>query len=160
MSLGSNTNVKYINIKDGKVVHREDGKEYFYDYIEGKLTDITTPKRTFNGEEVKVWYFKLEGENKEEYILSIGYNSGVAKTILNSLASAEDYSRIRIFPYKKGEYTKVITYSNGNKLNWKYEELPPSEYIEINGKKVRDDSKRMILFDNISKEILQRLNRS
>lgn len=158
MSLVSN-NVKYVNIKDGKMIHREGGKETFYDYLEGELVDITTPTRTYNGEEVKVWYFKFKGKDSEEYILSIGYHSGVAKTILNALASAEDFTEIKILPYQKDGYTKVVTFSKGDKLSWKYEKLPPIEHIEVGGKKIKDDSKRMVLFDNISKEILQKLQK-
>lgn len=158
MSLVSN-NVRYVNIKDGKLVHREGGKEALYDYLEGELLDITTPTRTYNGEEVRVWYFKFKGKDSEDYILSIGYPSGVAKTILNALASTNDYKDIKILPYERDGYTKVVTFSNSEKLSWKYEKIPPIEYVEIGGKKIKDDSKRMVLFDNISKEILQKLQK-
>ena len=159
MSLGSNTDTKYVNIKDGKVVYKEKDKELLYDFIEGELIDITTPVRTFNGKQIRSWYIKLKGDDNKDYVLSIGYNSGVAKTILNALASAEDFKNIRIYPYFKGGYTKASTYSNGKKLDWKYSSLPAIEETKVGDKVIKDDSKRMDLFANIQKDILAKIKK-
>lgn len=160
MSLGINERVKYINIKDGKIILKEGEVERHYDYLEGSLEDITTPSRVYNGEEVKVWNFKLRDKSGEIYILSIGYNSGVALSLLNSLASTKEYSNIKIAPYIGGKYSKVSVFSNGERLKWRYDTLPPVELLEVkDGIKVRDNEKRLELLSNISKEILLSLHK-
>lgn len=160
MSLGMRQRKTYLNIKDGKIaVKKPDGAQALYDFIEGSLTGITKQPREFKGETVLYWYFDLEGEGGETYSLGLHYNSGVAKSILNSLASADTLGRIKIETYQKDEYTKASVYNNGEKLSWKYTELPPVETVTVGGKAVKDDSKRMELFEEIASELVNKVNR-
>lgn len=160
MSLGVKQKKTYLNIKDGKIaVRRPDGAQALYDYIEGSLTGIKKQPRAFKGETVTYWYFDLEGDGGETYSLGLHYNSGVAKAILNSLASADTLGRIKIETYLKNDFTKTLVYNNGEKLNWKYTELPPVETVELGGKTVKDDSKRMELFEEIAGELVNKVNR-
>jgi hypothetical protein len=157
MSLGSNT-VKYINIKDSKIVYKDTTGVKHYGYVQGKLTGLSTPTRVYNGKETKVWYFNMEDDKGEEYILSIGYLSGVARTILNALASTEDFSDIKITPYEKNGYTKAVVESNGTRLDWKYKDLPEVEVIRKGTEEIKDDSKRVAFFDNIGEEVKKKLS--
>jgi len=160
MSLGTRQRKTYLNIKDGKIVVRKpDGAQVLYDFIEGSLTGITKQPREFKGETVLYWYFDLEGDGGEAYSLALHYNSGVAKAILNSLASVETFGKIKIETYLKNEFTKTLVYNNGEKLNWKYTELPPVEIVELGGKTVKDDSKRMSFFEEIADNIVNRVNK-
>lgn len=158
MSLGIKHKKTYLSIKDGKItLKRPDGEKALYDSIEGSLVGISKQRREFNGEPVIYWYIDLRDESGELYSLSLPYSSGVAKAILNSLASVESFGNIKIETYLKGEFTKTQVYNNGEKLSWKYRELPPVETIKLGEKTVKDDSKRMELFEQIA-ETINRVN--
>lgn len=161
MSLGVKQGKSYLNIKEGKIVHRTaTGQEALYDFIEGYLVDITKRDRDFKGETVVYWYFDIQTETGEIYSLSLHYSSGVAKAILNSLASIDGSpGMIRIETYQSGDFTKTTVYNNGQRLNWKYSELPPVEEVKLGDKTVKDDSKRMELFNQMAQEIVTKLNR-
>jgi hypothetical protein len=159
MSLGVKQNKIYLNIKEGKISHKsQTGEESLYDYVEGSLVGISKRDREFKGETVVYWYIDLLGETGELYSLSIHYSSGVAKAILNSLASVDVLGKIRIETYQSGDFTKTIVYNNGERLNWKYPELPPIEDLRIGDKIIKDDSKRMILFNEIAQDLVNKVN--
>ena len=155
MSIGKVKSKTYLNIKEGRIIARnKDGKEEAYDYVEGYLMAIYTRDREFKGETVKYWYIDIEDKAGNAYSLALHYGSGVAKSIFNSLASLDNtLEEIKIQPYQSGEFTKVIVYSGGKKLNWKYPELPEVKEVKVGEKVVKDDSERMLFFENIVKEI-------
>lgn len=161
MSLGVHTEKKYLNIKDGRITHKDrSGEVKFYDYLEGYLKGITTRDRDFRGETVKYWYLDFMDEDSGElYSLSLSYHSGVVKSILNSLASAERLGLIRITPYQSGDFTKVVVTNNGETLSWKYAKLPPREEVVVGGRTVKDESKRMRFFETIAREVLNTVTR-
>ena len=160
MSLGVRQDKTYLNIKEGKIVQRNpSGQEALYDFIEGYLVNITTKERDFKGEPVKYWYIDITDRSGVAYSLALPYSSGVAKGIFNSLASATDFSQeIKIQPYLSGDFTKVVVTQNGERLSWKYPELPPIEEVKVGDKLVKDDSKRMELFNQIAQEIVTKVN--
>lgn len=159
MSLGVKQSKTYLNIKEGKIVHKQSsGEEAMYDFIEGTLIGISKKDREFKGETVVYWYIDLKTESGEIYSLALTYSSGVAKGILNSLASTETLGMIRIETYLSGDFTKVVVYNNSEKLAWRYPELPPIEEVKVGGKTVKDDSNRMRLFEQIAKELTDKIN--
>lgn len=160
MSLGTKQSKRYLNIKEGKIVYRTPkGEELKYDFIEGHLLGIAKRERDFKGENVLYWYIDLQVENGDIYSLSLPYSSGVVKAILNSLASVEgNLGRVKIETYQSGEFTKTIVYNNGERLSWKYTELPPVEEVKVGDKIIKNDSKRMELFNQIAQDIVNRVN--
>lgn len=157
MSLGSKQGKTYLNIKQGKIIKKTLQGEEAYTFVEGYLTGISKRDREFKGELIPYWYIDLqEPDGGEIYSLSIHYSSGVAKSIFNALASAEEPGKIRIETYQSGEFTKAVVYCNGKKLNWKYE-LPPLEEVQLGGRTVKDDSKRMAFIEGIAQEITGRI---
>lgn len=160
MGLGVKQGKTYLNIKEGKIVHRSStGQEALYDYVEGSLIEISKRDRNFNGETVVYWYFDIQTGAGEIYSLSTYYTSGVAKAILNSLASIDGSpGKIKIETYQSGGFTKIVVYNNGERLSWKYPELPPIEEVKVGDKLVKDDSKRMDLFNQIAQEIVTKVN--
>lgn len=161
MGLGTTDRARkyYLSIADGKVIHREDGKEESYSFVEGTLGAIYKRERSFNGETVLYWYVDLRGEKGELYSISLPYKSGTFKSIVLALASdtAIALSTVKIEPYKKGDFTKVVVSSNGQRLDWVTKELPPVEELSVAGQRVKDDSQRMryieSLVDTINKRI-------
>ena len=150
MSLGVKQKKTYLNIKDGKIYLRDTA----YDFIEGYLKGIELKDREFRGEPVKYWYIDIMSPSGELYSLGLPYYSGVAKSLFNSLASAPDFTKqIKIEPYQSGDYTKVVVSSGGERLSWKHSELPPVEEVNIGGRIVKDDSRRMALIVTLVDEI-------
>lgn len=149
----------YLTISDGQVVHSENGEKKYYSFVEGKLEKIYKLERNFNGETVLYWYIDIRGEKDELYSLSLPFKSGVFKSIVLSLASEPTVAlgTIKIEPYKKGDYTKVVTYCNVKKLDWIVKELPAVETIRIAGQPVKDDTKRMEYIESLVRQINARL---
>ena len=154
MSLGVKTERAYLNVKDGKIRYKKpSGEESLYDYVEGILIDITHKPREFNGETIEYWYIDFLAEGGTIYSLSLHYSSGVAKSIFNALASADKLGKIRIETYQSGGFTKAIVYNDGERLSWKYTDMPPIEEVKVGGKIVKDDTKRMEFFKKLTQEI-------
>lgn len=161
MGLGTTDRARkyYLSIADGKVIHREDGKEESYSFVEGTLEAIYKRERSFNGETVLYWYVDLRGEKGELYSISLPYKSGTFKSIVLALASdtAIALSTVKIEPYKKGDFTKVVVSSNGKRLDWVTKELPPVEELSIAGQRVKDDTRRMEYIESLVATINQRI---
>lgn len=154
MSLGFTQKKTFLNIKEGKV-YRGDTP---YDYVEGRVAGIALKERDFRGEVVRYWYLDLQSATGELYSLGIPYSSGVALSLFNSLASATDLSQeVRIEPYSSGEYTRVSTYSAGERLDWKYPQIPPTTEVLIGDTVHRDSSERLSLVEKLVTEIKERL---
>lgn len=153
MGLGNFKPKTYLSIKDGKIrkIDPQTKQETYYDFIEGTLNSITTPERDYG----KIWEFEiLDPKTNDSYALTMSYNSGVAKSILNCLASIEGtLGAIKIKPYFINDFNKVTVFNDGVKLNWKYTQLPPIKEIEAGGKTYPDDSERVNLFEKIAEEL-------
>lgn len=149
----------YLTISNGQIVHSQDGKKEYYSFVEGTLEKIYKRERNFNGETVLYWYIDIRGEKDELYSISLPFKSGTFKSIVLSLASepALALSTVKIEPYKKGEYTKVVTSSNGKRLDWIVKELPEVETLYIAGQPVKDDTKRMEYIESLVQDINSRL---
>jgi len=160
MSLGVNKSKIFLSLKDGKIaLKKRSGEIALYDFIEGYLVELKKVDREFKGEIVPYWYIDLQDNKGDIYSLAIHYNSGVAKSIINSLGSVEDLGLIRIETYLKDEFTKAVVYNNGERLNWKYTDLPPVEMVKVGDKTIKDESKRMELFNNLASEISGKVSR-
>jgi hypothetical protein len=149
----------YLTISDGQIVHSENGKKEYYSYVEGTLEKIYKLERTFNGETVLYWYIDIRDEKGELYSISLPYKSGTFKSIVLALASEQAIalSTIKIEPYKKGEFTKVVVSSNGQRLDWIVKELPAVEEVFIAGERIKDDTKRMAYIYTLVEQINARL---
>lgn len=150
----------WLSIYNGKVERSEGGQKNYFSYVEGTLAGIYTKVRTYNGEKVTKWFIDLRGDEGELYSISLPYNSGAFKSIVLALASDEQLSPtsiVRIEPYLKGNYTNIVVWSDGVKLDWVIRELPPVDTIQIGGRNYKDDSKRMELITSYVNQILSRL---
>lgn len=158
MGLGVTQNKTYLNIREGKLVKRTPQGEEFFSFVEGHLVGIQKRDREFKGETVPYWYVNLQDpDGGEVFSLSIAYNSGVFKSLINALANAEDLGRIRIEVYQSGEFTKTVVYNNGQRLGWKYPQLPPIEEVKVGGRIIKDDSQRMEFIENLTREVISRI---
>lgn len=147
----------FLNIAEGKVTRRGDsGRVEKYDFVEGTLERIYKRDREFRGEKVLYWYLDIKDtKGGETYSLGIHSTSGVWRSIILSLGSVETFLiPIKICPYRKGEYDKVVVYSGDTRLDW-VSELPPVEIIDVQGEKVKSSVKR----DKFISELVEEVNR-
>ena len=149
----------YLSISEGKVVHSENGEKKYYGYVEGTLERIYRLERTFNGETVPYWYLDIRGEGDELYSLSLPFKSGTFKSIVLALASEPRLSTVRIEPYEKNGFTKVVVSSGGKRLDWVTKELPAVETVRIAGQPVKDDTKRMAYISSLVERINETIKR-
>lgn len=164
MALGKyqQDNKIWLSIYNGKIERSENGNKTLYSYVEGRLLGIYTKERTYNGERVTKWFIDLQGEEGEVYSISLPYSSGSLKSIVLALASDEaltSQSNVRIEPYLKGNYTSIVVWSDGVKLDWVVRELPEVETIQVGGRSYKDDTKRMQVITSYVEQINQRLRR-
>ena len=64
---------------------------------------------------------------------------------------------VRIEPYTKGQYTNVAVYLDGVKLDWLTRDLPPVEYQEIAGQRIKNDAARLQYVHDLVNRINERL---
>jgi len=159
MGLLKNKDFAYLNVREGKIVLKaKDRADEEYDSVEGYLTAIDTTERTIKGSIVRFWIFDLVDNEGDRYRLSLNYRSGVVKALLNNLASIEgEIGLLKISTYQRSGFTKITVSNNGERLSWKYETLPPVETTEVAGQTIKDDSKRMLFFEQIAEEINNKL---
>ena len=166
MALGQtgeqNLKKTYLSITNGKIVYSsEKGNPIYYSYCDGVLEGIYQRERNFHGEKVVRWYIDLR-DGEQIYSIYLPYGSGTFKSIVLALASEESLNSstpIRIEPYERGGYTKIKVFADGVKLDWITKELPEVKEIEIGGRKVKDDSKRMEFIYSLCKTINERISR-
>lgn len=151
---------KYLTIHHGKVELSDNGTKSYFSFVEGKLKSVFLVQRTYGTEKVTKWIMELTDEGGEIYSLSFPYNSGTFKSIVLAMASAENPEGSMIFkiePYQKGNFTNVVVYGNGNKLDWVVAELPPVKEVKVGSQTYKDDTDRMnfitSLVENLNKNI-------
>lgn len=140
----------YLNIKNGAVVKRTATGEESYTYVEGRLEAISQKERTFRNEVVVYWYIDLRDEESGDlYSIGFPYGSNTFKSVILALASpmgltaVSNGSVVRIEPYTRNGYDKIVVWGEGVKLDWETKTLPPVSERMIGGRKVKDDSERM-----------------
>lgn len=109
------------------------------------------------------WFIDLRDEHGGLYAISFPYQSGTFKSVVLSLASDEALSGsslVRIEPFQKGNFTNVVVWSNGIKLDWITKELPPVEEVYLNGRVYKDETKRMEYITKLVQRINTRASRS
>ena len=161
MGLGKIEKATYVSIKEGRIVTKDAaGKEQAHDYLEGMLVDLTRKEKEFNGEKVTQYQFEFKDDEGERYILSTGEKGGVARALINSLASMQGKTgNLRIVPYAKDGFSKVLLYQNGERLDWKYKEIPAVEEKQVEGVKIKDETKRLEFFRNVAEDIASRVSK-
>lgn len=153
-------NVTFFGVKDGKFLQTTgEAKGETFSFMDGTLLSIVLGEREFKGTSVPYWFMNMK-DGSDRYVVSFPYGSGVLKAIVLSLASDETLSSkspIRIELYDKDGLTKTNVYSEGVKLEWVSEALPPVEAVPVGSKIVKDDSKRMAFINSLAKEITKRV---
>lgn len=150
----------YLSIHHGKVELSENGNKSFFSYVEGTLLSIYAKERIYGSEKVNKWFIELQDEGGELYTISFPYSSGTFKSIVLAIASVQNlnsHTLFKIKPYQKGNYTNVVVYADGTKLDWITKELPAVEEIVVGSQTYKDDSKRMSYISSLVNNINSRI---
>jgi len=147
----------FLNVKAGAIVKRTPDGEERYSYVEGAVENIYKQNRTFRNEEVVYWYIDLRDETGELYSLGFSFRSNVFKSVIMCLATAPKLDKVRIEPYTKNGYDKVVVYADGKKLDWIDAPLPAIETLNAGGRIIKDDTKRMAFIVALVRDIVNRL---
>lgn len=150
----------YLNIKNGAVVKRnENGQEETFSFVEGRLSSIYKKDRTFRGEKVVYWYIDLQDEEGELFSIGLSYSSNIFKGIIlplasdKGIASIKKGANVKIEPYTKNGYDKVVVTADGTKLDWITSTLPPLDEVSIGGRTIKDDTKRMEFISQLAEKV-------
>jgi hypothetical protein len=180
MALGNSTNATFLKVYDGKIVRTfknatTDSKsrvnksgntvhEEFYDYVEGRITSITTKEVDDYG---KFWVIKLS-DNGNDYQLEFNYSGSVAASFLKALPNVDLTKPVRLSPKKTvdGDKTRQTLFINqdGKAAKWFWTkdnpgDLPGLSKVKVKGKETWDDSDQLEYLENYVKEtILPQLN--
>ena len=101
-------------------------------------------------------------DGKDLYSISLSYASGTYKSIILALASCKTLSKdtqIIIEPYEKDNYTKVVVYADGEKLDWVVKTLPPLKEVNVGGRTYSDDTDRMNYIRDITSQVRERVGK-
>lgn len=163
MALGNEPRTKkiYLSISRGQIVRTTQGGKEFFNFVEGKVEDIYSKVRNFNGTDARFWYVDIQ-DDEALYSICVPYESGVFVSIILSLASSENIasSLVRIEPYiGSNDYTKVRVLEDGVKLPWITADLPPVEDVRVGNKIVKDNSKRMAYIEYLVDSVKKRLGK-
>lgn len=153
---------KWLSIHHGIIELSEQGVKSQFSYVEGCLGSIYMKQREYGGEKVNKWFIDLRDADGELYTICFPYSSGTFKGIVNSLASAEGLTAsttIKIQPFQKDNYTNVVVYADGVKLDWAVKQLPPVTTTTIGEKVFKDDFARMELIKDLIKRINSRIEK-
>ena len=60
---------------------------------------------------------------------------------------------MKIEPYLKNGFTKVVVSVGGTRLDWVIKELPEVKEVLVGGQRIKDDSERMKLIEHYVEEI-------
>jgi len=143
MGPGFRQHVTFFKIKEGKIIFPDNT---IYDTFKGIITDITLKESELtwqgNTSKVKQWNVTFtDGTNN--YVWSANYDGYLFQGFINSIASMSDFEMpVTLVPYKdkKTDQTKMVIYSNEEKLGWKYGigEMPAVNPIVVDGEEMKD----------------------
>ena len=162
------SNVTFLSIKNGRITRKnpETSEEEIYQSVTGILTGLTERTADFNGTSINFIELHLTCGN-EKYKLSVNRDSGAARSLINALASAMDFTAPLVIkpwlgdPDELGKrYTNVSVYVGQavkeNKLPWAVT-LPKVNYVQVGRNLVPDDSARFAALQQLMQGIRSRL---
>lgn len=181
MAAGNSSHLSYYNISNGKICKtvqsptatskertNKNGRvvnEEFYDYIEGRITDIQTRENDYG----KNWLISMS-DSEGDYVLQMPYSSGYSAAFLKTLPNIDLDQQVKLTPKLtiEGEKKKTVLFvsQKGKALKFFYTKdtpnrIPQLEQKKVKGKMVWDDSEIMFFLEEMVKnEILPQLGRS
>jgi hypothetical protein len=139
--------------------------ETLYDKMVGCITDIALKEGQYEGRATKQWNFTVE-DGKERFVITLNYDSSYAKSLINTLASVEDFTKVLCFSAwlmdeKKSPTGKPMSGLSvylgdhpikGGAIPKKFtrEEMPKVVEVIIKGEKQYDDLELCKFLENLA----------
>lgn len=147
-----------------KVRAKKDGSEVWEKYYEsftGKLTKAETHTSSFNGSEIKSWWFHFEDDIK--YILSLNYSDSTSKALLTRLPNINQQIPITVKVYEIEGRKQLGVYCGSDKVAKAFTKespngMPPMEKKRLKGKDVWDDYEQMEFLEGIAREFNEKMD--
>jgi len=153
-----NTNLKYVKVVNGKFYLTTDkGNTTPYDSLQGVVTDIGIKLDEYQGQKIKKLYLTLR-DGDDSYVLSVGFASSWASSIISFLKSADLKQPLTLIPsYKKEkdkEDRKVFVSQNDSYLKSFYTKdkpngLPAFKQVRLNGEDKYDKTDYLEFLENV-----------
>jgi hypothetical protein len=175
MAVGNSSNAAFYSISNGKICRQfksptetstqrvtKTGKtvhEEFYDFIDGRIADITTRENEFG----KQWQVTLE-DSTGRYVLQMPYSSGYSAAFLKTLPNVDLSASVKLIPKLtiEGDKKKTTLFVNqqGKALKFFFTRdnpngLPELKQIKVKGKITWDDSDMMEFLDNMVEKTIK-----
>jgi hypothetical protein len=141
--------------KNGKQVHEE-----FYDYICGRITDITVKNPPADHQDYgKQWVITLQDDDGSS-VLQMNYSSGYSSVFLKILPNVDLSADVKIVPKQTVEGTKkkssLFIMQHGEPLKHFFTKENPGDLPQLTQKKIKgkmtwDDSDMMEFLENMVK---------
>lgn len=158
----------FLGIKHGRITRKniETAEEELYQSVTGVLTRLSERNADFNGSTITfIELYLVNGD--ERYKLSVNRDSGAARSIINALASAKDFTKPVVIRPWEGDpdesgrrFTNVSVYvgeaAKENKLPWAVE-LPKVKHTQVGRNLVVDDTDRFNAVQKLMEDIRAKL---
>ena len=129
-----------------------------YDYVEGRLVDVVTSRRSTKNGEIVFCDFYMKNED-DRFVISTLLSSGTTANLICRLKNVKDpaNSMLRIDAWSNNIYTNIYIKENGKPVGRTF--LPRVEKIERGLSVETDSSKRDSAVLRIIDEIKEKLQR-
>ncbi len=154
----------YLQIADGHIVLKQKDQEpKFFPGVVGIVTKVAKREANVNGTPMAFLDITLKS-GEEEAVLSTGFDNGVARSLIYSLANVKDFSKpvqINVWARENAgkTYTNVALRQNGEKVGWAVEpdQVPKGRPVTFNGQQAMDYTDRLRFVENLFQEVVAKL---
>jgi len=141
MGLRNEKRPTFLTIQDGRFRKRNQaGEDEFFNILEGDLSEIRRSLVDFQDGDGPKARLELDiSDDGEIYQLSMGFDTGLSRAILNSLSSLKEFSGLTFKTYQKEKYSRVFITQHDDQVKWS-QAMPELGYDLNTGEK--DDTER------------------
>lgn len=155
------SNVKYVKLKDGRFYLSKDETNTPFDELEGTLADIQLRDEEYEGTPIRKLYLTmLDGDDK--YIVGFSFDSSYTSSFIGFLKNADLSENISLHPMLREENVNgkdiskrsLLVSQNGKFLKSFFTKdnpngLPKMKKIKVSGKEVWDKTDMLEFYENL-----------
>lgn len=151
----------YVRVSNGSLLVKNGAEINTFNSVSGAISGIELKEHSFDGKKFENWHLMMtDAAEGETYDLSFGKQSSAFRDIVRCLASDEglmalDKITIDVYKASKGSYTNATVSSEGKRLSWIPEQIPPVRYVSVGQRQIPDDSERIAWIEDLVARINQ-----
>ena len=145
----------FVRVSNGSLLVKNGTETNIFNYVSGAVSGIALKEHCFDGKKFENWHLLITDEAEgESYDLSFGKQSSAFRDIVRSLASDEGLKvlgniTIDVYKASKGSYTNATVSSEGRRIPWIPERIPPVRYVSVGQRQVPDDTERIAWIEGL-----------